>query len=274
MIRNQNGHIFTVKDAKGRALSYHVRYRITEMQDGKPVRVQKSAKLCDHDDRHHSMTCKAVQGLRRQHMDGVNRMAGASPVDVLISDFWNDTYLPHLQATKKPSTMQGYLKLWEKHLGPALTGISLQKMTCAMATVFLTSLVKEKKLGRRSVQHAHSLGSGLFRHAKQLGLVEQNPFTDAVSHVQAKKPIPTHAYSLDEAENIFNALTGNVQAQLAFCLSTFMGLRPVESSALKWSDIDEDWIHVRRAAWHGIVGETKTQESVASIPMIGLVRSL
>jgi hypothetical protein len=34
----------------------------------------------------------------------------------------------------------------------------------------LTSLVKDKKLGRRSLAHVHSLASGLFRQAKQAGL--------------------------------------------------------------------------------------------------------
>ena len=53
-----------------------------------------------------------------------------------------------------------------------------------------------------------------------------------------------------------------------------MGLRPGEISALKWDDADDDWIHVRRSAWRGIVGTTKTNESFASVPLISPVREM
>ncbi len=274
MVRNQDGHLFEVKDANGKTVSYHVRYRVTEMKNGKPTRVQKSVKLCDKDDRHHSPTCKAVADKLKKHMAEVNRTNGAESADVLITEFWDNTYLPHIQTTKKAATINGYIKLWKKHLAPAFDAVLMKAMTCAKATIFLTSLVKVNKLGRRSVAHVHSLASGLFRHAKQLGIIESNPFTDAASHVKPKAPQQTHAYSLEEAENIFNALDGNLQAQLIFCLSTFMGLRPGETAALKWSDVDQDFIHIRRAVWRGVVSTTKTAESVSSVPLFSLVRSL
>src|SRR5205807_7458022 len=84
----------------------------------------------------------------------------------------------------------------------------------------------------------------------------------------------THAYSLDEAENIVNALVGETMAQLVFMLATFLGLRPGEISGLKLTDVDDAWIHIRRACVNGIVGTTKTEDSVAAIPLIEPVRSL
>ena len=53
-----------------------------------------------------------------------------------------------------------------------------------------------------------------------------------------KKPEATHAYSLEEAEAISNALIDDPPEQLVFCLAAFMGLRPGEISALKWEDHD------------------------------------
>jgi integrase len=51
-------------------------------------------------------------------------------------------------------------------------------------------------------------------------------------------------------------------------LACFLGLRPGEIAALKWEDFDEDHIHIRRSIAGGLVGTTKTPESVASLPLI------
>jgi integrase len=94
----------------------------------------------------------------------------------------------------------------------------------------------------------------------------------------AKKPEATHAYTLEQAENIVTALVEQPVAQLVFALACFLGLRPGEIAGLQWSDITTDesgtWLHVRRAAWRSIVGTTKTEESVASVPVIEPIRSM
>jgi integrase len=119
----------------------------------------------------------------------------------------------------------------------------------------------------------------MFRHALRLGKIESNPWTDAGSLTPPKRSEGTHAYSLEEAEAIINALVKHPQYQLVFALACFLGLRPGEISGLQWSDVGVDaegvaWIHVRRSAWRGIVGATKTPESVASVPLIEPVRSM
>jgi len=268
MARYQQGYIFEAFNA------FHVRYYVTEIVDGKPKRVQRSQRLCAKDNRHHSTTCKPVQQLAVQVMQKINTQTSYAQEDVLLSDFWATTYWPHLVKSKKASTLCGYEKLWSKHLEPAFVGIRLREFTCRSATLMLTALVENKNLGRRSLSHAKSLASGMFRHAKQLGLVDENPFADAQSHLKPKAPEDTPAYSLDEAETISNALIDHPQEQLIFCLSTFMGLRPGESAALKWEDISVDWIHIRRAVWRRIIGDTKTPDSVASIPLIEPLRSM
>jgi integrase len=55
-------------------------------------------------------------------------------------------------------------------------------------------------------------------------------------------------------------------------LSCFLGLRPGEIAGLKWDDFDDRYVHIRRAVWQGIVGTTKTPESVASLPLPNRVR--
>ena len=154
-----------------------------------------------------------------------------------------------------------------------LASFTLREYKTVDATRFLTSLA-ERGLGTRTIAHVRSLLSGLFRHALRTGLIETNPVREAGSLTPARTPEPTHAYTLDEVENIVTALVENVQAQLVFALAAFLGLRPGEIAGLQWADVSDEWIHVRRSSWRGITGTTKTPESVASVPLISPVREL
>jgi integrase len=268
MGRYQHGHVFEQHGA------FHVRYYTAGIVDGQPKRVQRSERLCSKDNKHHSTKCKPVQQLAAQIMERVNAMSGTlSDADLKIADFWDTTYLPHLELNKKASTLNGYRKLWDQHLKLQFSAFELKDYHTHNATRFLTSLA-ERGLGARTIAHVRSLASGMFRHALRLNRIDTNPWRDAGSLSAVKRPKATHAYSLEEAEAISNALIDNPPAQIVFCLAAFMGLRPGEISALRWEDIDADWIHIRRSAWQGIVGTTKTEESVASVPLISPVREM
>jgi integrase len=264
MTRFQRGYVFTAHSA------WHVRYVVTALVDGQPRRVQKSTRICSKN----GISKRQARTLAQHVLDRVNAEAGSvAQVDVPVTDFWQVTYLPHLERTTKASTLHGYKKLWGQHLALHLAGFTLREYKTVDATRFLTSLA-EHGLGTRTIAHVRSLLSGLFRHALCTGLIETNPVRDAGSLTPARTPEPTHAYTLDEAESIVSALVENTQAQLVFALACFLGLRPGEIAGLKWSDIDGEWLHVRRSSWRGIVGTTKTEESVASVLLIEPLKSL
>jgi integrase len=182
-------------------------------------------------------------------------------------------YLPHIEKNTKASTIHGYKQIWKHNLSSAFAGINLRDYQTHHATQYLTRLA-ERGLGVRTIAHIRSLASGMFRHALRLNRIAVNPWRDAGSLSLVKKSKTTSAYTLDHAEAISNALIDSPPAQVVFCLAAFLGLRPGEISALKWTDIDVDWIHIRRAAWRSFVGTTKTEESVASVPLIEPVKSM
>src|ERR1022692_4709776 len=64
------------------------------------------------------------------------------------------------------------------------------------------------------------------------------------------------------------------QCQLIMALSFFAGLRRGEIAGLQWNDLDDQFIHVRRAVGAGIVGTPKTKKSIRSVPIIEPVRVL
>ncbi len=135
-----------------------------------------------------------------------------------------------------------------------------------MGSLFLTSL--SKKLGRHTLQHVRSLASGIFSHGVNVGVIESNPWHDVKVLGKTKEPGETEHYTLEEAENIISALVEHVDCQLIVAFAFFLGLRPGEIQGLRWEDIDEQWVHIRRAVVRNIVGETKTTSSVASLPLI------
>jgi integrase len=285
MGRHQSGYLYKAFGG------WHVRYWITELKEGQPVRVQRSHKLCDAIIKGEKTTKSQAKSFCDDYMQRINALSGSvQQHDLTVKEFWESRYLPHIEKNKRTSTLVGYKQIWKQHLEPhfVATGLSMREYDTPQATNFLTSLAEDKKLGRRSIAHVRSLASGLFRYAKQVGVIKQNPWREAGSLVEPRAPEETKHYSLEEAEAISNALfeTGHPREQLIFCLASFCGLRPGEIAGLKWEDVAENellligdeewqgWIHIRQAVVCGEEGETKTDESVGSVPLIPSVRSM
>jgi integrase len=231
------------------------------MRDGKPVRVLKSRKLVDKDDKYFSATCKAVDDKREEFMRSLNPVSSGEPIPVV--NFWEQTYLPFIEENKKASTVAGYKQIWNQHLKAHFEGKTLQEYRTHVGSQFL--LVLTKTQGQRTLNHIRSLASGIFSHAINLGLLDSNHWHDVKILGKVKTPKPTAHYTLEEAENIISALVDHVDCQLIMALSCFLGLRPGEIAGLRWEDFDADFVHIRRAVVRGIVGTPKTPESVASL---------
>ena len=192
MTRFQRGYVFTAHGA------WHLRYAVTAIVDGQARRVQQSTRICSKS----GTSKRQARTLAQPVLDRVNAEAGSvTQVDVPVTEFWQTTYLPHLERTTKASTLHGYKKLWGQHLALHLDGFTVSEYKTVDASRFLTSLA-ECDLGTRTIAHVRSPLSGLFRHALRTGLIVSNPVRDAGSLTPSRSPEPTHAYTLDEAENI------------------------------------------------------------------------
>ena len=139
-----------------------------------------------------------------------------------------------------------------------------------MASVFLTELATT--LRPRTLNTIKWLGSAIFVQAVARGYCDSNPWRDARVLGKTLDDGETGVYSLEEMENINNALVDRVDAQLVMALAFFTGLRKGEIAGLQWGDIDDSFIHVRRALSRGEVGAPKSKHAVRSIPIIQPVR--
>jgi integrase len=194
-----------------------------------------------------------------------------------VTDFWERVYLPYCEREWKgtgmrASTVSGYKQLWKHHLKDHFSSLTLQGYTADNARKFLSSL--KTTHGKNTLRHIRALASAMFSEAIERGLRNDNPW-----HVKlpkdCKESKATEYYTMEEAENLISALVDHVDAQLVLALSCFLGLGPAEIAGLQWSDVDPDWINIRRnkpVHAHGKVGPPKTAERTAPIPIIDHVR--
>lgn len=262
--REQSGSI--VKRSDGIYLRYY-----SDGADGNRRKITE--KLCADLDASRATIGK----LRRDRMKVINTQSKdkiqAQPAELTIGKFWKDIYLPWIREKKRFSTVYGYEKIWSQYLEGELDTRPLARYRTADGYALLERL--SKKLGRNSLQHVRSLGSGIFTRAVNLGLIERNPWHE-VRFQEARAPKPTIAYTLEESILILKALSKRVDAALVFSLAAFLGMRPSEIAGLIWENIDllSDQLHVKLAVVRGVAGETKTEQSQRSLPLVEPIRSL
>ena len=251
--------------------SFFVRY--STVIEGVKKRV--SHKLCDRDAEHDSITCPAVLALRDEHMVAVRKIKAQPTTNgTLITDYWENEYLPTIKAGLKPSTVNGYEDIWEQHLKAHFTGRTFTEYEPHHGSKFLTDLIKAK-YAQRTIAHIRSLASGIFSHAVIDGVISFNPWRNVKTKIKAAKPEETADYTLTELMDIVNNKLTRIDAQLIVCLAGLMGLRPSEIVALCWEDVNlkAGKLRLHQAHVRGHLGTTKTGVDV-KLPMLQLVLGL
>ncbi len=276
-MRHQQGYIWLDRRRK----CWFGRWYEDQLQtDGTVKRVQQSRKLADYGDRYR--TPSDVQPL----MDDILQPLNAGRVDArstaTLSQFVeSEDYKSHFRDLKA-STQNGYTKLWKKHLKPRVGAIALRDFrTVNAANVFAD--LRAKGLGRRSLQHAKSLLSGIFTVAKSRGWYDGlNPVQGALIPKKANAPQETHATTPEEVLDMLDALNGKPQARAAVALMYFGGLRPGEARGVRWEDFQAHYDHSsdvfewrltpRQSVWRTQVGTPKTEGSAKPVPVIDTLR--
>ncbi len=257
---------------------FYLRYSVgtTLSATGKPRPIQKTHRLCSKDDKHHSTKCKAVRLLADRFMLGINQNHDAEGVDLTIAAFWETRFLPFCEAIvvggrprRKFSTMRGYKQIWHQHLKPHFGDKTLQQYRASLGSAFLDGLTATQ--GRNTLRHISALASSIFSRAVAEQRLRSNPWND-VHFPESAAPSNTPHYTWEEAENVISALVERVDCQLVMAFACFAGLRPNEIAALRWEDVDGEWLHIRRGIVGGKLDTPKTAESVRSIPLLPQVR--
>jgi integrase len=259
--------------------SWYGRWREDVIEKGRTVRKQRFLKLCEVDDRYR--TKADVRPLLAEKLRALNEGRTDARSSLTLAAFFGEYYEPYARGSLKPSTVHGYSKLWEA-LSPRVGEVRLRDFRTVDAANMLTHFV-QRGWGRRSLQHAKSLLSGIFTYAKNLGVLDGvNPVQGTIIPRKAVAPAETHASTPDEVIAILDVLKRvkdlqerqKLQAQTAIALMFFAGLRPGEARGATWENYDGKTLSVKQSVWRKHTTDPKTASAAKPVPVIEPLREL
>lgn len=181
-----------------------------------------------------------------------------------VCDFIDTVYLPFVKRTLRPATHDAYNTLYLR-LKPFLGDIEMREFDVPTAERVLIAAT-EKRYAHTTHRNLRNLLSGAFRYALRLGVIRNgNPIRDVV--VPKGKPVANvPAYTVEEILAMLAVLPE--PARTVILLAALTGLRHAEIRGLKWEDLQDGELHVKRSVWNTHVGETKTLSSAAPVPVL------
>lgn len=253
--------------------AFFLRYYVsTTDAGGASGRKQQCVKLADKSDLYRSWT--DVEPLIERELEGINKEANLPSGQTSIADFIEKDYLPWCEANKSAPTANGYKRVWENYWKPHIGALALTTLQTAQVTAVLTKHAKSGK-GGRTLSHIKWFLSGVYVYAISSGVVPKNPVPDAKWLVKVARPEKQEEYSLEAVLAMLRILEPlDIRAAVAVALAYFAALRPAEIRGLKWEDYDGAELNIKRAVWRDKIGETKTEGSAGSVPVIEPLKSM
>lgn len=248
----QRGYIYQANGA------WHLRYRVAGKQKS-----ERLAPFCDE-----YRTIKSVRHLAETILHPINQ--GQQPTGAqTVQDFVERTYFPYASAHRRPSTYRGYLNLYNAQISSRVAGMKIASFRTVDAQRLLDRIANETTLSHRSHIHIKALLSGIFAHAKRVGVIDDNPIV-GTEIPRGHSEGSTHAYSLSEIKSITEKLQG--AARTAVIVAAWTGLSLAELRGLRWVDVDGDQLTVRRTYWHQHESPPKTKaRGGTAIPLLPTV---
>jgi integrase len=137
---------------------------------------------------------------------------------------------------RKPSTLADYRSVVNTHLIPEFGDDRLERIDTATIERYVSRLLREGRLSRRSVQKMIVLLNGIFRRALKVWGLTSNPVAN-VERISVGRPAGIAFYSPAEVRALVRAAADERDAAL-YLTAALTGLRMGELLALRWRDVD------------------------------------
>lgn len=192
--------------------------------------------------------------------------------DPLFTYFVDRTYFPSEQVQALVKSLDGYEDIWNLHLKTLLEEHTLASFRPVHVTRIMEQL-RDKGLGKRSLQHIKSFLSGVYAFARSHGYLDgANPVT-GVKLPKTPEPEDTYAYSNIEEQKMLKVVK-SVKARLAIAVASWTGVDKGDLEALRWEDFEGGDLYIRRKIWCGTEKDPKTGARKAPIPVIAHLQKI
>jgi integrase len=248
--------------------AWHVRFRdYVRNTDGTLRKMNRSQRIASVKDypRKTEVYPLVAELMARLNQAGFSPEAGAT-----LREYVENIYFPALVGYARPSTIKGYRDIWRVHLSKRIGTKRVRDFSTRDGRDVLMAIAGSEDLARSTVRHIKSTLSAIFTFALNDGLVNRNPMHGVLLPKRGRESEGTHAYSLEEIEQMLAVLPDPAKTIVA--IAAFAGLRLGELRGLSWDDYDGIDLKVSRSVWRSHVTPPKTRKSRAPVPVIGPLR--
>jgi integrase len=261
-MRRQKGQRIETQNA------FFLRYYITVKGNRKQTCVLIAHKSDEH------QTWADVEPLIQAELLKVNTQDKFLAGRLGLTDFIETFYLPWVSSNKSAATTDGYRKLWEIYWKPHIGRQALANLRTVDITRVLTKHAVDRKRSS-TLGHIKWMLSGVYAYAMSEGIISKNPVPPAKWNVRVARTRKQPEYSLETVLSMLRILEPiDLRAAVAVALAYFAALRPAEIRGLKWTDYEGAELNIQRAVWGSKIGETKNEDSAATVPVIEPLKSL
>ncbi len=182
-------------------------------------------------------------------------------------------YLHHLEHVleRKPSTVQDYLIMLERHLVPFFGEQPLERIDTDRVAAYMAAKRRDKLATKTVLNHLNFL-HGVFAFAVKRSWVPANPVA-TVDRPRQRGANPDILFlELEEVQALLRAVPDDVYGpteRALYLTAAMTGLRQGELVALRWKDID--WpagrVRVRQNRVPGQYGSPKSRRGSRAVPL-------
>jgi len=257
-----------------------LRYWEYQIRNGIRVRVKVHRKLAPIGAAYPDK--RSVEPLAWKELEPINTRLQTPESATPITEFIETIYLPMVKQFLRPSTYKDYKHdCYEVHFKHRLGNLRLREFRTAHGQRLISAIAREHpELGHKTLLRLKSFLSGVFRHAKGEGyLDEQNPMRDVTLPKTVRRvKFKGHRHTMQEVitlmTNVYSADYAGHVAFAAVATAAFTGLRLAELRGLQWRDFTDNRLSVERTVWRTQQGLPKTESSENTVPVLPVLKSI